>query len=398
VDSRSGLQVTGSQVKNVEAFSTLAPSTFNAVVSTEFYGAAPYRGFIYGHMSNIAADVTATTTTNIIQSWGSWINASASTGASLISVIGVNAQAGRSYADDQNTNVSMIGGTFTSVLRNANAYTTSIMRGVSGAVNSFSSATGTVTDRAVAGDFSAFFSTPVTVNEIRVIDGSITLSGGAAATTVYGQRLRAATITAPSVLPAAYYPHAQEDTLGRNYFRSPTFFGSAIGTARSASNPSVEVEAVAGVSSGDVRLRSSSAVFDASNSSTNGTKYYNRGGAGISSTTQSYYEEGSYTPTTTNYTLGTVTATWTRIGRKVFLTINSASGVNNGTTTTGASSISLPAGLAPARSGLGLRGQPGGSASGNGLVGINAATGLLEISTTVTLDTTAKVIQAEYEV
>lgn len=200
--------------------------------------------------------------------------------------------------------------------------------------------------------------------------------------------------TAPTITNR--YGIVQEDTLGGNYLRAKTFFGPATGTA-ATTNASVEVTAQ-GTLNGDVRINSASAVFDASASSTNGTKYFNRGGVGISTTTQSYYEEGSYTPTTVNYTLGNFTATWTRIGRKVFVTINSAAGTNNGSTIAGASSIGLPAGLAPVRSGLGLRGQPTGAASGNGLVAASAATGLIEISTTVTLDTNAKVIQVEYEV
>jgi hypothetical protein len=149
---------------------------------------------------------------------------------------------------------------------------------------------------------------------------------------------------------------------------------------------------------GDVRLRSASATFDASNSSTSGVRFFNRAGAGQTSNTLTWYEEGTYTPTTTNFTLGVCTATWVRVGRKVFVTLNFAAGTNNGSTVAGASSISLPVGLAPARSGLGLRAQPNGTASGNGIIGVDAGTAQIQISTTVTLDTNAKVIQCEYEV
>jgi hypothetical protein len=145
-----------------------------------------------------------------------------------------------------------------------------------------------------------------------------------------------------------------------------------------------------------VRLRSSSAVFDASNSSTNGTKYFNRAGAGISSTTQSYYEEGSYTPTTTGGWTGTLAGTWTRVGRKVFITINTTGSPNG---STGASTLTLPAGLAPARGGAGIRVKTAsGTALGNGVVSVDNVSGLIQISTAVTSDNDAKTIQCEYEV
>jgi hypothetical protein len=175
--------------------------------------------------------------------------------------------------------------------------------------------------------------------------------------------------------------------------------GYAVGNVLSTSLPAGSgfqwtVATVQG--NGDVRLRSNSAVFDASNSSTNGLKLFNRAGTGQTSSTLSWYEEGSYTPTfSAAWTPGTYTATWTRIGRKVFVTINFASGTTNGTS--GASTITVPAGLTPARAGLGLRGRPDGTASGSGLVAVDTA-GLIQISTAITLDTNAKVIQAEYEV
>jgi hypothetical protein len=147
---------------------------------------------------------------------------------------------------------------------------------------------------------------------------------------------------------------------------------------------------------GDVRLNSASAVFDASNSSTNGTKYFNRAGAGISSTTQSYYEEGSYTPTATGGWTGTLAGTWTRIGRKVFITINTTGSPNG---STGASTLTLPAGLAPARGGAGIRVKTAsGTALGNGVVSVDNVSGLIQISTVVTSDNDAKTIQCEYEV
>jgi hypothetical protein len=175
--------------------------------------------------------------------------------------------------------------------------------------------------------------------------------------------------------------------------------GYAVGNVLSTSLPAGSgfqwtVATVQG--NGDVRLRSNSAVFDASNSSTNGLKLFNRAGTGQTSSTLSWYEEGSYTPTfSAAWTPGTYTATWTRIGRKVFVTINFASGTTNGTS--GAATITVPAGLTPARAGLGLRGRPDGTASGSGLVAVDTA-GLIQISTAITLDTNAKVIQAEYEV
>lgn len=229
-------------------------------------------------------------------------------------------------------------------------------------------------------------------------------SAFSAATTVitnfYGVRLQAPTLSGGAVITNRY-PHAQEDTDGRNYFRSPTFFGSAVGTARSATNPSVEVEAVAGVSNGDVRLRSASAVFDASNSSTNGTKYFARttGTDLPTTTTQSWYEEGSYTPATTGGWVGTLAGRWTRIGRQVFVTIMSTGSPNG--CAAGASTLSLPNGLSPAtgRSGAGFRVKTAtGSALGNGVVSVDSVSGLIQISTSVTSDNDAKVIQCMYEV
>lgn len=147
---------------------------------------------------------------------------------------------------------------------------------------------------------------------------------------------------------------------------------------------------------GDVRLRSTSATFDASFSSTNGLKLFSRGATGQTSSTLSWYEEGQYTPTfSAAWTPGVYTATWTRIGRKVFVTINFSAGSTNGTS--GAATITVPAGLTPIRPGLGLRARPDGTASGNGVVGVDTA-GLIQISTAITLDTNAKVIQCEYEV
>lgn len=264
--------------------------------------------------------------------------------------------------------------------------------GVVGAVNVLTGV-GAATTANIACVTASMFNQPAghTVTSAYWFDGQGT--SNSAISTFYGLRLRA---LAGTGAVTNRYPISQEDTLGTNFVRAKTHFGAAVGTA-AATTASIEVTAQ-GTLNGDVRINSASAVFDASASSTNGTKYFNRGGVGISTTTQSYYEEGSYTPTTVNYTLGSFTATWTRIGRKVFVTINSAAGTNNGSTIAGASSIGLPAGLAPVRSGLGLRGQPTGAASGNGMVAASAATGLIEISTTVTLDTNAKVIQVEYEV
>ena len=394
LDSRFGIQVTGSQVKNVEVVSGLTPVTLSAVTSTEFYTSVPFGNFLAGHLVNVATSATGFAAGGLISGYWSYVNCSASAGANSLTIQGTQIIALRSYAADQNTNVGMTGGAFVSQLRNANNYQTTIMRGVSGSVQSFSSATGNVTNRAVAGDFSATFSTPVTVADLRAIEGSITLSGGAVATTIYGQRLPAATITAPSVLPAAYYPHAQEDTLGRNYFRSPTFFGSAVGTARSASLPSVEVEAVAGVSNGDVRLRTAAAVFDASASSTNGTKYFNRGGAGISSTTQLNYEEGTYTPTLTGWVIVNCTGYWTRTGRNVQIWVQFTGGTSSAA---GGWTITVPAGLTPARLGAGLTTNANGAVIGSGNCAPTTG-GVITGSTAISSTTVDKVIWVSYEV
>jgi hypothetical protein len=397
IDTRLGASLSGLQTHVVEFRS----GVFNAFQGAQFNnvtGAPPNSTTVSvysaGHLVNADLSGFSGGSASIIGQ-NHWVTATASGGTGNHNFSGVTASAARSYAADTNTNVQLTGGSF-SVSEASNSYTTTAMTAVSALAQCFSSASGTVATSRCFGAFSSH-TAPVTVTEHHAFDTSgTTLSGGAVITNLYGLRLRAYTVTAPSVIPTNYYPHAQEDTLGRNYFRSPTFFGSAIGTARSASNPSVEVEAVAGVSSGDVRLRSSSAVFDASNSSTNGTKYFNRAGAGISSTTQSYYEEGSYTPTTTGGWTGTLAGTWTRVGRKVFITINTTGSPNG---STGASTLTLPAGLAPARGGAGIRVKTAsGTALGNGVVSVDNVSGLIQISTAVTSDNDAKTIQCEYEV
>lgn len=361
-----------------------------------------YRLLVYNHSTNSAITSGAILPQAVLAE----SQLSASSGTAGHGVLGVRSQAGRSYAGDQGTNVSLTAVQAQVFVQSADtpkaSFTTANMSvfralsffatpgSVTGTIRVFSDAPSFGTGHALTISEYAAFQTDVP---------SVNSATTSTVTTYYGLRLRGLS-TVAGLTVTNKYPHAQEDTDGRNYFRSPTFFGSAVGTARSATNPSVEVEAVAGVSNGDIKLRSAAAVLDAAGSSTNGVRFFARTTGDLpASTTQTWYEEGTYTPAgNVNFTLGNCTATWTRVGRKVFITLNFAAGTNNGSTAAGASSIGLPVGLAPARSGLGLRAQITGAASGNGLVAVNAATGLIEISTTVALDTNAKVIQCEYEV
>jgi hypothetical protein len=80
----------------------------------------------------------------------------------------------------------------------------------------------------------------------------------------------------------------------------------------------------------------------------------------------------------------------------VFITINTTGSPNG---STGASTLTLPAGLAPARGGAGIRVKTAsGTALGNGVVSVDNVSGLIQISTAVTSDNDAKTIQCEYEV
>lgn len=321
-----------------------------------------------------------------------------SSGATSRFHVGIFSVLNRSYSTDTNT-ASSLRGLQLSVGHNngAVAYTSPEITGITTTLAVTMAAGSTVTEaRGYAVSTSATAASAGTISTTSFFRGAFINAASLTYTTLYGVWLPNASITAPGTRPVNYYPHAQEDTEGRNYFRSPTFFGSAVGTARSATNPSVEVEAVGGVSNGDVRLRSASAVFDASNSSTNGVRFFARTTGDLpTSTTQTWYEEGTYTPTGTGWQ-GTLAGSWTRVGRKVFVTIN-LSGSPNGNAA--ASTLTLPSGLAPARGGAGLRVKTAtGTALGNGVCSVDPVSGLIQISTAVTVDNDSKTIQVEYEV
>lgn len=307
----------------------------------------------------------------------------------------------RFFDADTNTNYSITGVAGAAQILSVgtapfNSYTTNILRGVQGSILIATPGTTNVARTFDAGIAFGAGANTHTLTEVVQYNSTFIVAAGGAVTigTFYGLRLGVTAVAGATFTNK--YPHAQEDTDGRNYFRSPTFFGSAVGTARSATNPSVEVEAVGGVSNGDVRLRSASAVFDAGNSSTNGVRFFARTTGDLpSTTTQNWYEEGTYTPTGSGWQ-GTLAGSWTRVGRKVFVTIN-LTGTPNGNAA--GSTLTLPSGLAPARGGAGLRVKTAsGTALGNGVCSVDPVSGLIQISTAITVDNDAKTIQAEYEV
>jgi hypothetical protein len=218
------------------------------------------------------------------------------------------------------------------------------------------------------------------------------VSGTGTITTFYGLRLEAS--TTPTITNR--YPIAQEDTLGANYVRAKTFFGAAVGTA-AATTASVEITAQ-GTLNGDLRLNSANAVVDVSAASSNGVRFNNRGGAGITSTTQLNYEEGTYTPTLSagwTATAGNYSGTWTRNGRLVTLTIQFTGGTNSGAT--GGSTISTPVGLTPVRNGAGTAVNANGTALGNGVVVVTTGATIINANA-ITTTTVDKTIVVQYEV
>lgn len=222
--------------------------------------------------------------------------------------------------------------------------------------------------------------------------GHSAVTGSGTITTFYGLRLEAS--TAPTITNR--YPISQEDTLGTNFVRAKTHFGAAVGTA-AATTASIEVTAQ-GTLNGDIRLNSANAVVDVSAASTNGVKFNNRGGAGITGTTQFWYEEGTYTPTLSagwTATAGNYAGYWTRNGRLVTLTIQFTGGTNSGAA--GGSTISTPVGLTPARNGAGSAVNANGTALGNGVVVVTTA-GTIINANAITTTTVDKTIVVQYEV
>lgn len=176
---------------------------------------------------------------------------------------------------------------------------------------------------------------------------------------------------------------------GSNYYFSSSLSGKVgIGT----SNPTAQLE----VFGGDVKISSPGAVLDISSFSTEGVKFFNRGASGISTTTQSSYEEGSYTPTLSagwTATAGNYTGYWQRSGSRVTVWVIFTGGTNSGAT--GGQTISLPTGLTPSRLGSGTAVNSNGTALGSGVV-VATTSGTIMNASAITTTTVDKVLQVSY--
>jgi hypothetical protein len=336
-----------------------------------------------------AADSPTTATNQYLVCFGKWDVRSAPTtsfnfggrflnrlfqsnAGQTVTVSGVQGSAARDFSTgDDATAVTVVGGTF-NAQANRNTGSSLEVTGIEVRANNF-----------LAGH-------TVTTHHHINLPGAL-ING--AVTTFYGLRMQAPTGTG---VITNRYPIAQEDTLGSNYVRAKTFFGAAVGTA-AATTASVEITAQ-GTLNGDLRLNSANAVVDVSAASSNGVKFNNRGGAGITSTTQLNYEEGTYTPTLSagwTATAGNYSGTWTRNGRLVTLTIQFTGGTNSGAT--GGSTISTPVGLTPVRNGAGTAVNVNGTALGNGVVVVTTAATIINANA-ITTTTVDKTIVVQYEV
>lgn len=176
---------------------------------------------------------------------------------------------------------------------------------------------------------------------------------------------------------------------GSNYYFSSSLGGKVgIGTT----DPTAQLD----VFGGDIKISSSGAVLDVSTSATSGVKFFNRGGAGITSTVQSFYEEGTYTPTLSagwTATAGNYTGTWHRCGDRVTVWVHFFGGTNSGASTS--QTISLPAGLTPARIGSGTAVNANGTVLSGGVV-LATTSGTIFNGTAITSTTVDKVVQVTY--
>ena len=294
----------------------------------------------------------------------------------------------RSYPNDLSTASTIYGGAFfAGTIGSPGAASTAAMYAVAGTINNSIAAHTIVSAQAIRAVVAA--TGPITA---AASVNAVPVTGAGTVATYYGLRLEAS----PAATITNRYNIAQEDMLGANYVRAKTFFGAAVGTA-AATTASVEITAQ-GTLNGDLRLNSANAVVDVSAASSNGVKFNNRGGAGITSTTQLNYEEGTYTPTLGagwTATAGNYAGYWTRNGRLVTVFIQFFGGTNSGAT--GGSTISLPTGLTPVRNGAGSAVNSGGTALGNGVVVVTTA-GLIINSSTITTTTVDKTIVVQYEV
>lgn len=176
---------------------------------------------------------------------------------------------------------------------------------------------------------------------------------------------------------------------GNNYYFSSSLGGEVgIGTT----NPTAQLE----VFGGDIKISSPGAVLDVATNSTNGVRFFNRGDAGITSTTQVAYEEGTYTPTlSANWTAtaGNYSGFWQRSGSRVTVWVTFTGGTISGAT--GGQTISLPTGLTPVRIGSGTAVNSSGTALGNGFV-VATTAGTILNSNAITATTVDKVLQVSY--
>lgn len=171
---------------------------------------------------------------------------------------------------------------------------------------------------------------------------------------------------------------SQEDTTANNLLAGATVIGAAAGTAPAAGSKL------------DVR-----GVIDLTAATTNGVKFAVRaGGTAPSSTTQTAYEEGTFTPTLVGWTFVTASGTWTRIGRSVTVHIQITGGTSSAT---GGATASLPSGLTPARPAAGAAVNTAGTALGNGVCAATTA-GTIITSTAISSSSVDKVLSVTYEV
>jgi hypothetical protein len=216
LDSRAGRYASGVQSYSREWYSG-ANATQDVVDLIEYVG-APGPNSLYGSLWNLLADMTGVSVSKAIVLSNAYFGVQNTSGSAFTSMTGHNVNVIRSYASDTNTNVGMTGASFGVTLRNANNYTTASMTAIAGSVGAFNNGSGTT---AVSyGVRSSIFARAAGAifTEHHGYDAASTLDSGGAITTLYGLRLRALTVTAPSVYPATHWSIAQDDPLAKSRF------------------------------------------------------------------------------------------------------------------------------------------------------------------------------------